>query len=47
MQKKGYPVNKVNIERFGAINVYPDFILHELLDDYIRTTQRLNGSIIR
>lgn len=46
-RKRGYPVNKVNIERFGAINVYPDFILHELLDDYIRTTQRLNGSIIR
>lgn len=46
-RKRGYPVNKVNIERFGAINVYPDFILHELLDDYIRTTQRLNGSIMR
>lgn len=46
-KKRGYPVNKVNIERFGTINVYPDFILHELLDDYIRTTQRLNGSIIR
>ena len=46
-KKRGYPVNKVNIERFGTINVYPDFIIHELLDDYIRTTQRLNGSIIR
>lgn len=46
-KKRGYPVNKVNIERFGVVNVYPDFILHELLDDYIRTTQRLNGSIMR
>lgn len=46
-KKRGYPVNKVNIDRFGVVNVYPDFILHELLDDYIRTTQRLNGSIIR
>ena len=45
-RKRGYPVTKVNIERFGTINVYPDFILHELLDDYIRTTQRLNGSIM-
>ena len=40
-KKRGYPVNKVNIDRFGVVNVYPDFILHELLDDYIRTTQRL------
>ncbi|EDM22806.1 MULTISPECIES: hypothetical protein [Bacteroides] len=46
-KKRGYPVNKVNIDRFGVVNVYPDFILHELLDDYIRTTQRLNGSIMR
>ena len=46
-KKRGYPVNKVNIDRLGVVNVYPDFILHELLDDYIRTTQRLNGSIIR
>lgn len=46
-KKRGYPVNKVNIDRFGAVNVYPDFILQELLNDYIRTTQRLNGSIIR
>lgn len=46
-RKRGYPINKVNIERFGTINVYPDFILHELLDDYIRTTQRINGSITR
>lgn len=45
-KKRGYPVNKVNIDRFGVVNVYPDFILHELLD-YIRTTQRLNGSIMR
>ena len=46
-KKRGYPVNKVNIDRFGVVNVYRDFILHELLDDYIRTTQRLNGSIMR
>lgn len=46
-KKRGYPVNKVNIDRFGVVNVYPDFILHELLDDYIRTTQRVNGSIMR
>ena len=46
-KKRGYPVNKVNIDRFGVVNVYPHFILHELLDDYIRTTQRLNGSIMR
>lgn len=46
-KKRGYPVNKVNIDRFGVVNVYPDFILYELLDDYIRTTQRLNGSIMR
>ena len=46
-KNRGYPVNKVNIDRFGVVNVYPDFILHELLDDYIRTTQRLNGSIMR
>lgn len=46
-KKRGYPVNKVSIDRFGVVNVYPDFILHELLDDYIRTTQRLNGSIMR
>ena len=32
-KKRGYPVNKVNIDRFGVVNVYPDFILHELLDD--------------
>lgn len=46
-KKRGYPVNKVNIDRFGVVNVYPDFILQELLNDYIRTTQRLNGSIMR
>ena len=46
-RKRGYPVNKVNIDRFGVVNVYPDFILQELLDDYIRTTQRLNGAIMK
>lgn len=46
-KKRGYPVNKVNIDRFGVVNVYPDFILQELLNDYIRTTQRLNGSVMR
>ena len=46
-KKRGYPVNKVNINRFGVVNVYPDFILQELLNDYIRTTQRLNGSVMR
>lgn len=46
-RKRGYPVSKVNIERFGTVNVYPDFILQELLNDYIRTTQRLNGAIIK
>lgn len=46
-RKRGYPVSKVNVERFGTVNVYPDFILQELLNDYIRTTQRLNGAIIK
>ena len=46
-RKRGYPVNKVNIDRFGVVNVYPDFILQELLDDYIRTTHRLNGAIMK
>lgn len=46
-RKRGYPVNKVNVERFGTVNVYPDFILQELLNDYIKTTQRLNGAIMK
>ena len=46
-RKRGYPVNKVNIDRFGVVNVYPDFILQELLDDYIRTTRRINGAIMK
>ena len=46
-EKGGYPVNKVNIDRFGVVNVYPDFILQELLDDYIRTTRRINGAIMK
>ena len=46
-RKRGYPVNKVNIDRFGVVNVYPDFILQELLDDYIRTTRRIKGDIMK
>lgn len=46
-RKRGYPVKKVDIDRFGVVNVYPDFILQELLDGYIRTTQRINGAIMK
>lgn len=46
-RERGYPVKKVNIDRFGVVNVYPDFILQELLDDYIRTTRRINGAIMK
>lgn len=45
-RKRGYPVNKVNIDRFGTVNVYPNFILHELLNGYMETTKRLGGSIM-
>ncbi len=46
-KKRGYPVNKVSIERFQPVNVYPDFILDELLNDYINETNRLGGAIMK
>lgn len=38
-KKRGYEPQKVRVERFGEVNSYPDLILYEFFDSYLKYKQ--------
>lgn len=38
-KKRGYTPSKVSVERFGEMNTYPDVILYEFFNSYLKSAQ--------